>query len=712
MKRYITYFIFAIAIVLMATSCEKDVINFHSSKEGGFSLDLKINNTELVTRANLTPEQITALAPTVNIYKPNFEGLIRSYIYGSTGDKKLPEIIYLPAGEGYRVDVLAGEVSKSTPRKANFDTKSYQGSATFDIVADPNNTTAVAVEAKIVNAITKVSFAESIAENFEKDSYTLTVALSEADLASEANANRKLVYDASNVANTTNNQSGEGYFIIDDIKEETSVYWNFQGTLTKDGSTFSASGNFAATTDSDKDDVNDLVAARQNMSFRYDVKDGTLKLGISSDTATDNKEDDITWVPTSTGISTPKPYDIWATHLTLSADVDADQYTGAKLQYREKSTTATTNNWSESFTTTQNTDGTYSATISGLKPNTTYEFRLLCTPKAGGEDVVAGATEDNLDGDLKEIKTAPATQIPNSSFETVGSNTFGLTAFYASDDTKWWDCGNQKQDLGILGSLTVEPTTSTDDVPTAEKVGNNDYYDIGTNSKAVQMQSGESGIGTIKVFGAGNLYSGEYGETRADPSDPSGTVFFGRPWSEKSRPTALRLYVKYESGTITHNATAIPESGFTSDSYDQAQIKIAIGTWDYKKYGSDSNHKDNPILVDTAEKDNIIDYEEDGKTGGGTIAYGNAIIDGQAKTGGNDVYINGEKSSKNYSEWGVITIPLVYYRTNELPTHIVISCASSRFGDYFAGSTASCLKIDGLQLIYDENIVKYQPANN
>lgn len=685
MKRYITYFIIAIATVLMATSCEKDVMNFHSSKEGGFSLDLKINNTELVTRA-LTSEQITALTPKVNIYKPDFEGLIRSYSYSD-----LPSTIYLPVGEGYRVDVLAGEVSKASPRKANFDTKSYKGSANFNITAG-STTTAVAVEAKIVNAITKVSFAESIAANFA-EGYTLTVALSEEDLASNDSANRKLVYNASNVASDT--KSGEGYFIIDDIKEETSVYWNFQGTLTKDGSTFSASGNFAATTDSDNDNVNDLVAALQNMSFRYDVKDGTLKFGISSDTTIPETEDNIIWEPKSTGISTPKPYDIWATHLNISADVDADQYTGAKVQYRAKNTT----DWSDSniVPATKNEDGTYSATISGLTPNTTYEFRLICTPATEGAttpaDVVVGATDSNADGDLKEIKTAPATQIPNSSFEQ-NQQINNVWEFYSGNEV-WWDSGNQTG-VPIYGEVQV--TTRDADVPATTIDG---YYDIGTNTYSVNMDSDDPG----GVFAAGNLYSGAYGNTNASLTNPSGTVYFGRPWTEQSRPTALRLYVKYKSGKITHGASNIAKFGFSSDSYDQAQIKIAIGTWDYKTY---KGKRDNPILVDTADKEGIIDYEDDGKKGRGTIAYGNAIIDG----GGNHVYINGITSSKNYSNWGVITIPLVYYRTNELPTHIVISCASSRFGDYFAGSTASCLKIDGLQLIYDENIVKYTPSAN
>ncbi len=675
MKRYITYFIIAIATVLMATSCEKDVMNFHSSKEGGFSLDLKINNTELVTRA-LTDDQVKELAPTVNIYKPNFEGLIRSYIYGGTGDKKLPETIYLPAGEGYRVDVLAGEVSKTTPRKANFDTKSYQGSATFDIVAGPNNTTAVAVEAKIVNAITKVSFAESIAANF--NDYTLTVALSEADLASEADANRKLVYNASNVASNT--KSGEGYFIIDDIKEETSVYWNFQGTLKKDGSTFSASGNFAATTDSDNDEVMDLVAARQNMSFRYDVKDGTLKLGISHDTTIPEEKDPITWNPKSTGISTPKPYDIWATHLTLSADVDADQYTGAKFQYRVKNTT-TPNAWSSSVIATKNTDGTYSATISGLSANTTYEFRLLCTPKATEgattpADVVVGATDTNPDGDLKEIKTHTAPTIPNAGLENTSTGKDPTTGgefplFYGTGEEPWWDSGN----AGSGGFGYTICYVATDD------------YKEGQKSARL-----ESTWAAVK-FAAGNLFSGRFGEVIGTSG---GTVYFGRPFV--GRPTAIRFWVKGAPAQVTDKGKG---DHLSKGDYDTNQIKVALGTWTpgngEGKYGGD---KESPILINTTIKETFVDFNTDAAT----IAYGDLQITTNGTT--NSATINGEASSETgWNGWKEVTLPLEYRDLKTLPTHIVISCAASMYGDYFEGSVNSKMWVDDFELIYDENVV-------
>ena len=46
------------------------------------------------------------------------------------------------------------------------------------------------------------------------------------------------------------------------------------------------------------------------------------------------------------------------------------------------------------------------------------------------------------------------------------------------------------------------------------------------------------------------------------------------------------------------------------------------------------------------------------------------------------------------------TLPLIY-RSNRIPTYIVVAAASSRFGDYFTGGVGSVLMIDEFELVYD-----------
>ncbi len=36
-----------------------------------------------------------------------------------------------------------------------------------------------------------------------------------------------------------------------------------------------------------------------------------------------------------------------------------------------------------------------------------------------------------------------------------------------------------------------------------------------------------------------------------------------------------------------------------------------------------------------------------------------------------------------------------------MPTHLIVVCSASRWGDYFTGSTDSCLLVDDLELIYE-----------
>ena len=103
---------------------------------------------------------------------------------------------------------------------------------------------------------------------------------------------------------------------------------------------------------------------------------------------------------------------------------------------------------------------------------------------------------------------------------------------------------------------------------------------------------------------------------------------------------------------------------------------MALGNWDYKKYGGT---KDCPVKINTTDKSTFYNY----KTMEGSIAYGNLILKGS--NGG----------------WKEYTINLDYSKTNVIPTHIIISCASSMLGDYFTGCDSSKLWVDKMELVYE-----------
>lgn len=131
----------------------------------------------------------------------------------------------------------------------------------------------------------------------------------------------------------------------------------------------------------------------------------------------------------------------------------------------------------------------------------------------------------------------------------------------------------------------------------------------------------------------------------------------------------MRLWVKYTGGKINQIQSNAP-SGVKKGDWDKASIRIALGTWDYKKYGGDS---DSPILVNTTDVSTFVDFATDEST----IAFGEKIIESD------------ESDSTN--AWQQVTIPLDYHNTSKMPTHIVISlhpvCTETILPDM---SEASC----------------------
>ena len=59
-------------------------------------------------------------------------------------------------------------------------------------------------------------------------------------------------------------------------------------------------------------------------------------------------------------------------------------------------------------------------------------------------------------------------------------------------------------------------------------------------------------------------------------------------------------------------------------------------------------------------------------------------------------------SPESMSEYKPFTIDLVYRDLTTKPTYVLIVCSSSKYGDYFTGSTSSVLLIDEFELVYGQ----------
>lgn len=533
---------------------------------------------------------------------------------------EIPQKIYLPAG-GYRIDVLAGEAARETPSYASWEQKSYKGSKSATITAGGSES--ITVVAAMNSIISNISFDESVDTYFQAG-YTCTVSLSTAEGAS-------LSY--------TKAESGtDGYFIASGF--EPSLDWTFSGTLAS-GEAFSKSGSIAAVEG----------GKRYRLALKYVEKNGLLDVEILVDDTLNEVYDDIIFVPVATGLASTGKYEIWGSRFTAYADVDENEYDQAKV-YFEYRVAGSDAEWTRSEAASRVSEGSYSAQITGLTGATEYEYRLVVTKTADG-------SEEIVDGTMT-VTTEATPQVPNSSFETVSHDESGnYYSFYdpASSDpelqSKWWCSGNH-------GSTTVGSSYQIT------------YPDASDKMDGAQSVCLESRYVIVK-FAAGNLFCGHFGTTIGTSG---GTVYFGRPFT--ARPTAMRFWAKYSSGKI--NRVGNGPAGVQSGDYDKASLRIALGTWDYKKYGGDAN---SPILVNTTDESTFMDYATDEST----IAFGERILTADADNSTN--------------VWQQITIPLDYKTTTAYPTHIMIAFAASMYGDYFTGCDSSKLWIDKVELLYE-----------
>lgn len=345
----------------------------------------------------------------------------------------------------------------------------------------------------------------------------------------------------------------------------------------------------------------------------------------------------------------------WARKAYVTCAGTAGQENG--VQYRKLGTLKWTSVSQEDITSE---GGTFTAQINGLDPDTAYEVYAY-----SGEDAT----------DVWEFTTEPATMIPNGSFE-YASKVVGKDYYKFYDPScgvtegmyMFWGSGNGEGSEGVNGSANLGIVITY--IDTEIKVD---------GRQSVRAQTSQM----AGMLAAGNLFTGQFAGL---VGTSGGMVNFGRPWT--TRPSALKIYCRYQTGKMDIIKGAPAGVTLTKDDYDMAEIKFAVGNWDYRKYGGS---KDSPVHINTTDAGTFVDFNTDPST----IANGNLILH-------HDGYVlNGEaKVSASTGEWVEYTIPLNYRDMERIPTHIIVSCAASRFGDYFTGCSSSKLWIDAVELIY------------
>lgn len=324
----------------------------------------------------------------------------------------------------------------------------------------------------------------------------------------------------------------------------------------------------------------------------------------------------------------------WTRVAWLSASGVAERQNG--FRFRRKGS----QDWTEAKDV-KSEGGDFSCCIEGLDPETAYECIAY-----SGDDVTS----------VEEFVTDPEQQLPNAGFESFSHaesanyfSWFDPASAFPTTQTKWWDSGN-------IGSTTVGSSYAIA-VPDAadRKEGNASACLISRN--------------VIIKFAAGNTFSGEFVGLIGTQG---GIINFGRPFG--LRPRAMKLWMKYECGVVDCIGTVPDGENVKNGDADRCQLWVAVGDWDYHKYGGTSQC---PVQVNTTDKSTLFRPDTEA-----VIGYG-ALI-----------------SNKSTDGWVEVEIPIEYNSVTRKPTHIIVSFASSLLGDYFTGSSTSKLWVDDIRLIY------------
>lgn len=277
-----------------------------------------------------------------------------------------------------------------------------------------------------------------------------------------------------------------------------------------------------------------------------------------------------------------------------------------------------------------------------------YKTRL--TGLADGTTYDYCLTIDKDTTSTKTFVTENAIELQNGGFEDWCTASDGKSAYpNETPNTKFWDTSNK-------GANTIGSKNPTNKVTSPIVKGTN----------AARLQSTWVGLFGIGAFAAASLYVGSFGNVNG----MSATVNFGQSFA--SRPIALHGYYQYTPVAIDNvDSGKLEEAGLNVEKgdMDECAIYIALTT--------------DIITVDNSDVTKLFDPNDSRVIAYGTLPSGAAT---------------NETENNGYKEF---TIPLKYKNLTDKPTHIIVVCSASKYGDYMTGGDGSILYVDDFSLVYE-----------
>lgn len=260
--------------------------------------------------------------------------------------------------------------------------------------------------------------------------------------------------------------------------------------------------------------------------------------------------------PITPSVAYNNDVNLWKNTATLSCAVTPADFEKTVIEYKRTSDTT----WQTAVKGNQNSEnGTFTATINGaynedntmisatgIRPGYLYEYRIVVNT-----EVKASGTID--------MTANKGDKIENSGMEnwseTTVSGTNGII-YPNAEGNSFWTSGNN--------SATKELCTKNEDVWTDHTQGLYSAF----------LKPNLTSIGPIKVFAAGNLFTGTFDYTVSVFSWSGGTASFGSPYNWTARPTALRVKAKATVDTI--KTLGAKKDEFTTSDISPARIFVCM----------------------------------------------------------------------------------------------------------------------------------------
>lgn len=306
---------------------------------------------------------------------------------------------------------------------------------------------------------------------------------------------------------------------------------------------------------------------------------------------------------------------------------------------------ASASEWTSVAATVNGTDA-YKATLTGLTAETVYQYRMAYRDG-----------DTNFESEAKSFTTEAATALINGNMDDwykSGKTWYACSeSYFSANGSSFWDSSNPGTTTGAGALVNKNPTQGN--ATTVHTAG----------GKSAELKSQYASAFGIGKFAAASLYTGKFNKLQgADGA----VIDFGQPFT--ARPTQLHGYFQYTSAKINYVGKDTPASAniVKNQTDDICSIYIALTT--------EAKTVDNTVVS------TFVNWETDPAV----VAYGELPASDCVTTNG----------------WKEFTIDLKYHNLITKPTHIIIVCSSSKYGDYFTGGDGSIMYVDDLSLVYGE----------